>query len=146
MKIIKQIPIGSCVFFSQMDGFKPKDYDYVCFVDNYPFDIKPCMRLTLGENELMIYQNLTKDEFIGETLECELNMKAGKFLVPEFVEHIGFTINELPLFERMFNDIDEPHKYEKLIYDDYVSNGGFFLTDQQRKSAYDEYLKYRQLI
>ena len=85
-----------CIFFSQMDGFKPKDYGYICFVDNYPFDMKPCMRLTLDKSQSMIYQNLTKDEFIDETLECELDMKAGKFLVPEFAGH-SFTINELPL-------------------------------------------------
>ena len=39
----------------------------------------------------------------------------------------------------MFEKIDEKHRYEKVIFDSYVENDGFFLTDEQRLRAYEEY-------
>ena len=80
---------------------------------------------------------------IDKTLESGVNMRAGKFLSPEFAEYIGLTIEELKRLKPMFDDIDEKHKYEKVIFDSYVENNGFFLTDEQRLRAYDEYKRER---
>lgn len=70
-------------------------------------------------------------------------MAAGKFLVPEVAEFLGLTIEDLTLFENAFNRIDEKHLYEKKIYDFYVENSDFTLTQEQRDEAYQIYKEKR---
>ena len=41
--------------------------------------------------------------------------------------------------------MDDKHKYEKLIYDAYLKNNDFVLTDEQRIDAFNEYKKERLL-
>jgi hypothetical protein len=59
------------------------------------------------------------------------------------VEFIGFTIEDLKLFEEAFNHIDDKHSYEKKIYDSYIENEGFTLTKEQRDEAYQIYKEKR---
>jgi hypothetical protein len=56
-------------------------------------------------------------------------MVIGKFLIPEFNELINFTIDDLPRLEPLLNRLDDKHKYEKIIYDSYIENNAFVLTD-----------------
>ena len=41
--------------------------------------------------------------------------------------------------------MDSKHTYEKIIADAYIENNGFFLTDEQRDMAYNEYKKTRNI-
>lgn len=66
-------------------------------------------------------------------------MQLGKFLVPAFVEAIGFTIENLKRLQPLVDSLDDKHKYEKVIYDSYIENGEFKLTDEQLQKAYLEY-------
>ena len=70
-------------------------------------------------------------------------MVIGKFLVPEFCDAIGFTIEDLPKLEVLVTRLDEKHLYEKIIYDSYIENNAFVLTDRQRDQAYKSYLESR---
>ena len=70
-------------------------------------------------------------------------MVAGKFLVPEFVEYLGFTIEDLKEFSGKFDEIDEKHAYEKIIYESYIENNGFFLTAGQKEKAFKKYKETR---
>ena len=81
--------------------------------------------------------------FIDTTLRRNIPMEIGKFLVPEFNKEIGFTIEHLKQLEPLVNKLNDDHKYEKIIYDAYLSNNDFYLTDEQLQDAYNEYLKYR---
>ena len=42
-----------------------------------------------------------------------------------------------PMFDRM----DDRHVYEVKIYESYIKNGNFSLTEEQRADAYRLYLK-----
>lgn len=66
-------------------------------------------------------------------------MQIGKFLVPEFVQEIGFTIEHLKKLKPLAEKLDGRHKYEKVIYDAYIENGAFKLTEEQRSKAYEQY-------
>ena len=66
-------------------------------------------------------------------------MQLGKFLVPAFVEAIGFTIEDLKKLQPLADNLDDKHKYEKVIYDSYIQNNDFTLTDEQLQKAYLEY-------
>ena len=89
------------------------------------------------------WKKMTADEFVQDILNSKLPMEIGKFLVPEVCKYIGFTINHLKQLEPVIEKLDSKHKYEKIIYESYLENNDFFLTDEQRLRAYAEYKKER---
>ena len=104
------------------------------------------MKAQIGNDDIFMYKpDVTKEEFIQELMTSGVNMKAGKFLVPDFCKHIGFTIEDLKELKPYFYNMDDKHKYEKLIYDAYLKNNDFVLTDEQRIDAFNEYKKERLL-
>ena len=108
---------------------------------------KNCLRMSVKERgeDVFMYRNLSKDEFINDTLNSGVPMKAGKFLVPEFIEYIGLEIDDLLKLKDMFENMDKEHKYETIIYNAYVKNKSFTLTSSQRSKAYKEYKSSRGL-
>ena len=143
MKPIKTIIVGSRAFFDGMEDFQPKDKDVLCIMDNWCIPETDIMRMHLKGDDVIFSKNMSKQEWIEDTLYKNIPMRAGKFLVPEFVKYIGFTIDDLKQLKKLFNNMDEKHTYEKIIYDSYMQNGKFELTDSQRLSAYNEYEKTR---
>ena len=87
---------------------------------------------------------MTKEEFIQDVRDSGVSMRAGKFLVPEFAEFIGLTIEDLKSMSDLFRHFDLFHQYEEVIYDFYIENNGFFLTDEQREIAYNKYREYKK--
>ena len=88
---------------------------------------------------------MSKDEFLEYELEhCKkAKMVVGKLLVPELVKYINITIDDLKKCKFAIDEIQEKHSYEKIIYDAYIKNNDFILTQEQRDKAYQEYKKYR---
>ena len=70
-------------------------------------------------------------------------MAIGKYLVPEFCAEIGFTIEDLPKVSSLLDRLDDKHKYEKILYDCYIENGSFALTNEQRQRAFKSYKESR---
>ena len=70
-------------------------------------------------------------------------MIVGKFLIPEFCEEIGMTIEDLPKLRPLIEKLDDGHKYEEIIFNSYIENGAFILTDEQRLKAYNSYKESR---
>ena len=141
MKTIHRIKCGSSTFFNKFEDYKPKDIDWIIFVDKIPGD-KLMWRVKIKNDDLMMHHiSTTKQQFIDAALTNPL--KIGKFLSPEFNKYIGFTIEDLKIFKDLVNQLDNTHKYQKVIYDSYLENGSFTLTDEQLDKAYKEYKKYR---
>lgn len=134
--------VGSQAFFSQYPDFQPSDIDEVEFEDE-PKLFKNFMQFRKKDKTrcLFIWRKMSADEFVEYTLNTRLPMELGKFLVPEVAEHLGFTIDHLQRLDPVVKRLDTKHRYEKIIYDSYISNNGFFLTSEQRDRAYDEYRK-----
>lgn len=133
--------IGSNYFFSQFPDYLSHDKDVLIVLDNELPNNLPVLSYKKDGKDVFIYSNLTKEEWIENTLTVP--MKAGKFLIPEFCEYIGFEWEELPKLKECFDNIDDKHSYEKVIYNAYLENGAFFLTKKQLEDAYKEYKKYR---
>ena len=134
--------VGSRYFFDNIPEFKPHDSDYVMLEEN-PTEYNIYFHI-IGHNECRIkWKWMSCDNFIDYTNNHGLPMQVGKFLVPEFNEKIGLTIDDLNKLRPSFDLLDEKHKYEKVIFDFYLENGGFFLTDKQRMKAFEEYKKER---
>ena len=134
--------VGSNVFFKDIEGFTSKDTDILEFVDN-PTDFKIVRQFKFPDKCVFQWKRFSVDEFIDITLVRNFPMELGKFLVPEFIKEFNVSIDHLKRLQPLIDKIDDKHKYEKIIYDSYLENNDFYLTDDQLKLAYKEYLKYR---
>ena len=142
--MIKTIKIGSFVFFKDIEGYKSKDEDEMVIQENWLPRKIHVLNLKKDGKDIFFWSPLNKEEFIKDTLDSKVPMRVGKFLVPEFCEYIGFEIKDYKKLNKVFNKLDSKHRYEIIIKDSYIKNNGFFLTDEQRMKAYQEYLKERQ--
>jgi len=145
MKAIKTFKIGSSYFFDEFGDYVLKDSDELNIMDEFIVEGN-VLNTKKGGRDIFFYRQLDKDTFIEDTLGCGVPMRAGKFLIPEFAEYLGMTVNDLKKLKPAFDRMDEKHTYEKIIYDAYLENGGFFLTDKQLNEAYEEYKKRRPEI
>ena len=135
--------MGSSVFFEGMQDYEKKDNDFLAIMDTF-FPGKTMMRVKIGDDDIFMFRNgLSKEDYIKDTLDANVPMRVGKFLIPEFAEFIDFGIEELKQFEPLIKKLDDKHKYEEIIYNAYLENGKFELTEEQRKEAYKEYKKAR---
>lgn len=133
-----KILIGSQYFFSCYDDFNSKDVDELSIIDTNEF--RHIKQIT-GCGKCMFYmkKHQSKEEYIDWALKSQLGMVVGKFLVPEFCEAIGFTIEDLPRMQTLIDKLDDKHQYEKIIFNSYIENGDFTLTEEQRDLAYQSY-------
>ena len=139
---MSEILVGSKYFFSGYDDFQPKDTDMVEIVETNEFQ---WMRLIRGQGRCLLQFNkkLTKEQHIERALATEAGLVIGKFLVPEFCQKIGFGVQDLLKLLPLVEKLDNRHKYEKIIFDSYIKNNSFSLTDEQREAAYKAYLEER---
>lgn len=139
------ILIGSNYFFKNIPEFKSKDVDLIELI-NSPKDFKYVSHIHFKNKCIFKWRKMNPKQFIEITLKRNFPMEIGKFLIPEFCQQIGFTIEHLKQLKSLIDNLDDKHKYEKIIFDSYVSNNGFILTDSQILEAYKEYKKYRNDI
>lgn len=144
MKPVKTFIIGSRRFFENYPDYVTKDEDELCVMDNFPLPGN-VLNLKKDGKDVFFYRDMDKEGFIRDTIDSKVPMRVGKFLIPEFCESIGFTVDDFARLDGLFNQLDSKHLYERLIRDAYIENGGFFLTDGQRDAAYREYRRSRGL-
>lgn len=135
------ILMGSNYFFKDYKDFKSHDIDYIDIIETNEFKEK---RIIRGQGKDYFYlKRKPKEQLIQDALKSELSMVVGKFLIPEFNKKIGFTIEDLPKIKPLVDKLDEKHIYEKIIYESYLENKSFTLTDEQRLKAYEKYKEAR---
>ena len=134
--------VGSNVFFKDIEGFTSKDIDILEFVDN-PTDFKNVRQFKFPHKCVFQWRKMSIDELIDITLFRNFPMEIGKFLVPEFIKEFKLSIDDLKRLEPIIAKLDDKHKYEEVIYNSYIKNNDFVLTDEQRQEAYRMYNKYR---
>lgn len=139
----RKILIGSKYFFKGIDGFSPKDTDWLILIDK-PVGFTDVRRTSIKGTCLFEWRKMSAGQFLAKTLGGNLPMAAGKFLVPEVCAEIGFTLEHLKKLEPVFNKMDEKHKYEKVIFQAYIDNGKMELTQEQRMKAYEAYKEARK--
>lgn len=132
------ILIGSTYFFKDYEGFKPKDRDYIQFTDK-GIGFNFIRQVTMHSMCKFTMVRRPKEEIIEYSLDKAPAMALGKFLVPEFNNEIGFTIEDLETLRPLRDKLDAAHQYEAIIFDAYLENGAFILSDEQRDAAYESY-------
>ena len=143
MKPIKEFTIGSSVFFSDFPDYKSHDVDKLCIMDRFIPKNTNVLNLKLNGKDVFFFRNMSKEEFIKDTLDSGVPMRVGKFLVPEFADYLGFTIEDLKQIGFLFDRLDNKHEYEKIIYSFYLDNNKFYLTSEQKNIAYKSYKEQR---
>ena len=134
--------VGSNVFFKDIEGFTSKDIDILEFVDD-PTDFKNVRQFKFPAKCVFQWRKMPIDELIDITLFRNFPMEIGKFLVPEFIKEFKLSIDDLKRLKPIIAKLDDKHKYEEVIYNAYLENNDFVLTDEQRQEAYRVYNKYR---
>lgn len=134
---MKQFLIGSKAFFSGFQDFKAMDTDYLIIDDNPDFRItKSYMD---GDTHYVCWENMSKEQMIEEHRYIYKGRFIQKFLVPEFVEYLEFTIEDLKSVSFLLDWLDDQHSYCRVIYDAYIENNSFTLTQEQLNQAYEVY-------
>lgn len=135
--------IGSQYFFSCYNDFKSKDLDELEIIETNKFNH---MRQLTGQGRCLfqLKKQPSKENYIDYALQSTLGMVVGKFLIPEFCEAINFAIEDLPRLKPLIDLLDDKHKYEEIIFNSYLENGSFTLTDEQRLRAYESYKENRR--
>ncbi len=139
---MSKILIGSTYFFHQYHDFQSHDIDEIEIIDTDQFKY---MRHISGQGRCLfqLKRKATVDDYIQDALNTNLGMAIGKFLIPDFCTEIGLTIKDLPKLLPLVAKLDEKHLYEKIIFDSYIKNGVFELTEDQKLAAYKNYRESR---
>ena len=143
MKEIKSFFVGSRVFFNSIEDFSSKDEDKLYIMEDWKSKGN-ILVARIGTKDRIFMKNMTKDEYISNMLNGTQPIQVGKFIVPEFINYISLTIDELKTLAPVFDKLDDKHSYEKVIFESYLENNDFILTDEQRKKAYEVYKSARQ--
>ena len=141
--VIKKIRIGSTSFFESFNDFKSKDIDELCIISKPINGKETSFCIKLNGKDLILYPQLSKEQFIKNDLNINDPIKIGKYLSKEFIDYIHLTIDDLKLLKPLYNKIKDTHKYQQIIYDAYIENNNFTLSKEQLIKAYKEYKKYR---
>lgn len=142
MKTRKQFITGSRAFFDGMEGFTPHDTDIVEFDDTMPVD---AMQINRGDTTIFKLKVKSAEDMIDY-----LSKRGGPtswvcgLLVPEIADHLGMTVEKLPLLQPYVEALDDRHKYLAVIYDAYVKDGKMRLTKAQRDKAFRCYIEARK--
>ena len=140
---MSRILVGSQYFFSQYTDFQSKDIDELEIIETDEF--QQMKQISSKERcRFIMRRHESKNDYISWALQSKAGMIIGKFLIPEFCEEIGFTIEDLPQLAPLLERLDNKHQYERIIYESYLQNGAFYLTEQQRYAAYLSYLASRK--
>ena len=138
------ILVGSGYFFNMYPDFNSKDVDTVQLIDTNDFE-NICQISGNGECLFLVKKHTNKQTYIDWALKSKLGMVVGKFLVPEFCQEIDFTVDDLLKLKPLLEKLDDKHKYEEIIFNAYVENNSFTLTDEQRGLAYQSYKESREI-
>lgn len=128
---------GSRAFFEGMEGFKPYDTDYVSFAS---LGTELCHRKFGKESEFIWDEGLGKDGIFNYLKERPTLYNAFcVFLVPNVIEYLDVTIDDLKVYEPYIAQMDYRHQYLHTICQCYIKNGKFMLTQEQRAEAFEKY-------
>lgn len=127
-----------------MPDYQGHDYDTLMILDKWPEYVEDTRFSCRKEkSDLFFLKEQNKEQYINEILQISEQTYASRvchFMVPEFVNHIGLTIEDLKRVESVVRLLENTrHKWYCVIYDAYIKNNGFYLTEEQKQEAYNVY-------
>lgn len=139
---IKRFITGSRTFFEGMEGFMPHDADYL--------EIDPDLQVAGTQYKPSPGVDVYRWKFstFGEfydffKIHRHPNMRLCLFLSRDVARFLGMDFEDLKKVAFLKEGMDKRHMYLVSIYDFYMENGGWFLTERQRDEAYEIYKRER---
>ena len=145
-----KIITGSAYFFSSMPDYAPKDIDYVTYQE-HPLKFKFLHQITKPGMDLFIYnKDLIFEEHVKYLTARNSKvppMSLCNYLNNDFIKMFfgSITIEQLKQLQPLVDKMDWKHRYLVMIYNFYILNNDFNLTDEQRLEAYKKYKAERKL-
>lgn len=140
-----QIITGSSAFFSGIEGFKSKDTDIIILVDATKVKYKWHYQIfDDGGRDVFKIVIRPKEELIEHTLEKEDAMCVCRYLTPDYAKAINFEIEDLKKLQPLVDRMDSKHMYLVDIYNAYIENNDFVLSNEQRMKAFETYKNARK--
>jgi len=147
---MKKFLCGSNYFFGRYKDYNLHDYDYIIIKeddesgDDYK-DIHDIKR----NIDYFIWKKKTPDWHVNRLLnEVRFPPDIGHLLIPGVNKLLGITIDHLkklaPILDELWDDYYGLYNYDKIIYEAYIKNNAFILTNDQRLHAYKVYKEARK--
>lgn len=141
----KYIVCGSRAFFNGIDGFVPNDNDVLTFVDSTDVNYKFIKQAVKDDEDVFEIVYRPKIELINNFIKFGGPSSICTFLLPEVVELLNLNIEDLHILKPLRDQLNgSKHEYLGLIYDSYIENNAFTLTDEQLQNAYKSYVETRK--
>lgn len=138
-----RIRVGSNYFFSCYENFKSKDIDEIEIIpEDADVDFN-FLRYTHSTAHCLFEikkSDKYKDWVLGNARN---NLHIASFFIPEFCKEMGYTLKDLSDVSVRLSQLSPNHQYYRAIYNAYIENGSFTLTDEQRDAAYKIYCDAR---
>lgn len=136
--------VGSTYFFKDIKGFKSKDIDYLYIIEpEKAVGFKFVKQISSHNKCEFFVVKQPKEQLITWQLKHGPAMALGKYFIPEFAKVFDITIDDLKTLKPLKDKLDDKHKYLVAIYDAYLENKDFTLTDKQKEAAYYLYKSAR---
>lgn len=139
----KKITVGSKAFFSSIKEFKPSSGEDELYLLEKGNGYEYIQTIKVFNKYIIKIVRRPKEDLIKYALNSSPAMVVGKFLVPEFANEIGLTIDDLKRLQPLIESLEKKHQYEKIIFESYIANNNFTLTEEQLQEAYSSYMTTR---
>lgn len=144
----KKFLAGLQCFFSKFEDYVMHDTDYVIIVDDAEKDYKHTYDKA-NKIDYFYWKRNTPEWHVEFMLrERSFALDCARLLVPDVAKELNVTITQLkrlePVIRRIVKEVGQAYEYYEIIYDAYVANDAFMLTDDQLKAAYESYKSSRR--
>lgn len=151
-RIVKTFIVGSRYFFNDVDT--DRDIDIIVILSK---DTSSSSMLDVKNEVYTKFQSYKKIDilYVSEKISLDDLLKIAESrnicilrictcLVPEIAEYLNLKISDLPKIKNYvykLKEINKKWKYYELIYESYIENNSFTLTEEQRQKAKEIYLE-----
>ena len=144
MNTLATFTVGSQAFFKDKPDFKPHDKDLLMIVDEGN-GFKFSKQLSTGSTCYIYLVKHSVKDILNFVLQDKVTpLQVCKFFVPEVSEFLGMTLANFKKLEPKVRKLTGKHQYYQIIFDAYVANGSFALSEEQLEEAYASYIASRK--
>lgn len=133
--------VGSRAFFAGIGGFKSGNRNQLELLDNPNF--KQGVEKNDRVTRVFKYTKEPAQTMIDRCLASGNPLQVGKFLVPDVAHAIGLQVQDIERLAPLIERLPDKHEWQEVVYNAYLANGTFTLTEEQRQEAYAAYKEAR---
>jgi len=114
-------------------------------LENYISNIDRDFLSVIVSHDTFLVVRQPKQQYIRWASRYACGATLGQFLTPAFCAAFSIVPKDLVLLRPLRERLDPLHGYLGIIYDAYIRNGDFVLTEKQTAAALSEYRREREV-